>query len=332
MDRALKFCFMKGEGLEEVARPKPNLFWKLLLIVIIPLDLLAVASWLGAAPCLGGKLDTCSPLKPAILITAGTLTAIYLIKYYRASSKQFSWRGSSKISWDYAIFLWWSIAFFGEALPQLAGIWRGITPGEYGYHFGLMNNPLAWFKTGMIWDILTFGLLGIFGAVLYRYLYWPLATVIAMTVAASLEFSLFNEAASFDTYSPQVDLVGTIVFLLSTWAIYFSLTFGLYSLIEKWWHGKGRALAVIIIILANFASAVYFAYIRTIDPKAEQRSPGSENEILPDNSCPDQILYNNGPLVLYKNSKEYTPKDQATVDWINANCPGTQKIYDKPVK
>lgn len=307
-----------------------GLKWKIFLGLLIPLDVLAALSWLSGAPCIGGGLgDQCSPMKPEIIIPAILLTGFYLYKRYKASGKPFSWKGDSKLGWLYWLYLWFSLVFIGETLPQLAGIWRGKTPGEYGYHFGLLDNLVGFISSGRVYDFLLFSLLALGGVLLFRYLYWPIATLVAAAFGATIEYYLFNPAAGYyDTYNPELNFLGTIIFLVSSWVFHFLVSFTIFNQIIRI-KKVGQIIAVTTMIAANVFGILYVNYHKKLNPEAyKNKEETVEKIMLEKKTCPDKLLFNNGPLVAYVGDKEASIMGgQEDVDWIMKNCPKMEKVY-----
>lgn len=309
-----------------------GLFWRVLGFVLIPLDFIAVASFLGAAPCLGGNgLEKCSDPHWKLVAVALLSTLFYFYKRRKANpSGAFSWRGNSRLSWDYAVFLFLMLVFIGESLPEVASYIRGIPRGEYGFHVALLDNIRDLITTGRIYDLVIFFILAAVFAFVYRKLHWLIATPLAAVTGAIIEYNLFNRSAGFDTYNPDLNFWGTIIFLIAIWTVLYLLPFMIFSAADRRWGSAGRNTVIIVILAINILAVLFFAYERSKNPVDESKA-SIDDRVFPEKSCPDQMLLNNGPVMVYSNGKEFTIKD-GSLDWIKANCPNTKTIYQKPNK
>lgn len=307
---------------------------KVAIYGLVVLDFLAFLASTSFASCFSTDTQTCkssitSPVTWLLIVLALIGTGFYLYKRHqnKLSILPFNVLGKPNLSWLYFPYYFLALIFWGENVPEIAGYLKGLPLGAPGTHASLMN-PALFFtgNSGTALNLITFAMMSFAIAVFFRKLMFIAAVAGTIGMGTLIEYVTKlgkpqGGPEGFDVYN---NFWGTIINFMWLWLLLALVPYFIFSLVYRAWKTKGAVVLIVLMFLLNIASYFYFRYemytLKNVVPGFLDQA-----DVLPANTCPDQLVTEDGKLFAYKDGKGFAIKDQAGVEWINQNCPNLKK-------
>ncbi|MBI2599893.1 hypothetical protein HYW43_03170 [Candidatus Daviesbacteria bacterium] len=305
---------------------------KILIYLLVLLDVVAILVSSSFAVCLGPSKQECqssltSPITWAILLLASALTGFYIYKRRKQGLPSLPFKLSLldklNVPWSYFPYYFFALIFWGENMPEIAGYLKGLPLGAPGTHASLMN-PALFFQgnSGTTINLITFAMMSFAITVFYKKLNFVLAWIGTAILGTIIEYVTKlgkpqGGPEGFDIYN---NFLGTILNFMWLWTLLALVPYFIFRVVEGAWKTKGVVVLTVLMVLLNIAS-YFFSYYEMYVLKNIQPGFLSNVDVLPVNTCPDQLVIEDGKPFAYKGGKGMFIKDQADVDWIKNNCP-----------